>query len=630
MSGFLCIFHRDRAPADPRVAQRMLATLDHRGSDGADLTTLSHVVLGHQHFWTTPEEVGERQPLSGKEGSLTLVFDGRLDNRADLLQALNCQDPTLSDARLILYAYERWGTDCVKHLLGPFAFALYDHTQRAAFCARDALGDRTLYYYLDARVVVVASEEQAILQYPTVTTRVNESRLASYFALEHPTDGSTFFTDVTELLPAHILRVGEDDHRTWRYWDVDARRRVRYQTDEEYGEHFHALLDESVACRLRTSAPAAVMMSGGLDSTSVAALASLHLRQHFPAVQLCTISYVFDELTSCDERWFMEAMTTRYHTEAIQFPGDDGWPLCDVDTWPLNPNTPEDNLYRRLLERVYRIAHERGTRTILTGGFGDDLYAAGARYWLADLLKEGRVHQAVRESVWELRRYGFHRLARRNLLPLLGWHWLRKLRPRTRPTWLTTEAQALLPESDSWPVSAATAARPEQHQTILGLRGGYDIAAETVHTSRAGVELRLPYRDRRLVEFMLAIPAHQLYRHGLYKHVLRMGMRGVLPERIRRRRHPTSLTPLFVRGIVERERDTVRRLIANPACEWPRYVRSDWLQRVPPGARASEMEELILWLCVCFERWHGNMTRIDGQRRISPHMPCEKGETSGT
>ena len=103
---------------------------------------------------------------------------------------------------------------------------------------------------------------------------------------------------------------------------------------------------------------------------------------------------------------------------------------------------------------------------------------------------------------------------------------------------------------------------------------------------------------------MLAIPTHQLYRHGLYKHVLRTAMKGVLPERIRRRHHPTSLTLLFVRGMVEREQETAWRLLTSPACEWPRYVRPDWLRQVPPGARSSEMEELVLWLCVCFERWH--------------------------
>lgn len=609
MSGFICIFQRDQAPVEHEVAQRMLATLKHRGPDGADLTVSSHVALGHQHFWTTPEEVGERQPLRATDGNRTLVFDGRLDNRADLLQALECQETTLSDAKLILSAYERWGTDCVKRLLGPFAFALYDRTERTVFCARDALGDRTLYYYLDARVLVVASEEQAILRYPTVTTRVNERRLASYFALEHPTDGSTFFTNVMELLPAHVLYVGEEKYRTWRYWDVDPRRRVRYRTDEEYGEHFHALLNESVLCRLRTSAPPAVMMSGGLDSTSVAALASRHLRQHFPSAQLRTISYVFDELTSCDERWYMEAMTARYQTEAIQFLGDDGWPLREVATLPPpNPNTPEDSPYRRLFRRVYEIAHERGTRTILTGAFGDDLYA-GARYWLLDLLKEGRLRQAVVDSVWEMRRYGFRRLARRNLLPLLGWRWVRKLRPRARPTWLTTEATALLPDSDAWPVSAASAARPEQHRMLLGLHEGHDIATETVQANRAGVELEFPYRDRRLIEFMLAIPAHQLYRHGLYKPILRVGMRGILPERIRRRRHPTLLTPLFMRGMVERERDTVRRALAHDTCEWPRYVRSDWLWNRGPGERSSDMEELIPWMCVCFERWRGGLTQ---------------------
>jgi asparagine synthase (glutamine-hydrolysing) len=135
-----------------------------------------------------------------------------------------------------------------------------------------------------------------------------------------------------------------------------------------------------------------------------------------------------------------------------------------------------------------------------------------------------------------------------------------------------------------------------------------DATAEIFHASRCGVELRHPYRDRRLVEFMLAIPASQLYRQGRYKPILRTAMQGILPEPIRLRSEPTVLTPLFIRGLADKERTTVKDLLYGPNRLWPRYVRAEWLAQTRPGQRRSEAEELVLWLCLCCELWRPGLT----------------------
>ena len=604
MSGLVLTFNRDRAPTDLPVGTRMLTALKHRGPDGSDVVHTPLVLLGHQHFWTTPEEIGEHQPLAESTGRFYLVFDGRLDNRQELLNSLDCHHPQISDAALLLLAYERWAEDCFTRLVGPFAAALFDATRRRVVCARDALGDRTLFYFLNAHVLVVASEEQAVLTHPAVARRIDEHRLAACFALQVPADGSTFFTGIAELLPAHVLVVGEENVQTRHYWTANPTAQLRYRSDAEYAEHFQALLADSVACRLRAPSPPAVMMSGGLDSTSVAALAARRLQMHPTPARLRTVSYVFDELQSCDERWFMAAMADWYKLETVQICGDDAWPLCDADTWPFNPNTPEENLYRRLKERVYQTTRDSGTRVLLTGVFGDELYA-GAEYWLWDLLRERRFLQAWCESGSHLQRYGlWDSLKSPALRRLPGIQGLRRLRPTPTPHWLTDYAKAKLPETDPWAELSRAACRPEQYESVLGSYTAQDASGEIFHASRCGIELRHPYRDRRLIEFMLAIPAHQLYSQGLYKHILRNAMKGILPERIRTRHRPTSLMPLFLRGVAEKEVTTIRRLLQRPERMWPQYVRADWLAQAVPGRLPAEAEELIIWLCVCVELWH--------------------------
>ena len=583
----------------------MLAVLSHRGLDGSDSTTLPAAILGHQHFWTTPEEFGERQPLINSQLGLYLVFDGRLDNREDLLQALSHShglDPQISDAALLLSAYEAWGTECFRRLLGPFACVLFDEKKRRMICGRDPLGERPLFYFLTPHLFVAASEESAILAHPSVPQRVNEGRVAAYFAVDWSTEDATYFEDIQELSPAHYMMIEEGCVRSARYWDLEPGRRIRYRTDDEYGEHFRMLLAQAVSCRLRAPTAPAVMMSGGLDSSSVAALAAEELAA-VDGGRLQTISYVFDELASCDERGFMEAMHAKYHTDVVQIRGDDCWPLSNLDRWPYNPSMPNDNPYRPLKEVVYSSAGSRGHRTLLTGVFGDHMYS-GTQHWLKDLVLDGWLRLAFLESRSQLRHVGPWYLIRQyfvGVIPALEVIRRRRLRPK--PDWLTEPAKGLLLDASRSHTAARTGYRPDQCESLLGLRAAFSSSRETFHASRLGIDLRHPYRDRRLIEFMLSIPAHQLYRGGLYKHVLREGMKGVLPERIRTRRYPTSLTPLFVRGVAEKGKTIVDELLNGTDKAWSRYVRADWLLATKPGARRRPIEELVLWQCICFEIW---------------------------
>ncbi len=179
---------------------------------------------------------------------------------------------------------------------------------------RDALGDRTLFYAFDGTRLVIASEPWAVAGAMQYRPELNESAVAHYFALKATEDGQTLFKNVYELLPAHVMVVNASGQRTWRYWQPDLSKRLRGKSDEEYAEQFRSLLEESVRCRMRSTTPVGVLMSGGLDSTSVACLAARMLAPQ----PLTTISYVFDELTDCDERQYIEAVKAQWGIRSIQ------------------------------------------------------------------------------------------------------------------------------------------------------------------------------------------------------------------------------------------------------------------------------------------------------------------------
>lgn len=614
MSGIAGIYHLDGRPVDPALLHRMTDAIVHRGPDGIYHWMSGNVGIGHCMLQTTPESLHERQPLVNDSGDVVLTLDGRVDNRDDLRAALEGKGARLrddTDAELVLHAYECWGKDCFARLLGPFAIVIFDKREQRVVLARDALGDRTLFYhYVPHRLLVVASEEQAILAHPAVTRRVKESAIASFLAVDAPSHDGSFFQGIEELAPAHVITVTASAFSNHCYWQPNTSVRIHYRSDQDYADHFLSLLMESVRCRLRSLTPPAVMMSGGMDSTSVAALAARELAKDRHQPPLRTLSWVFDKLTNCDERWYIEMVTARYQTRSTFFLGDNDWPLRDVDKWPLCPNTPLQNAYRWLKERLYRTAQALGHRVVLTGLFSDEAYT-GDEQWLADYWREKRLGKAFIETARRFHRQGlqesFHDPGLRCLavLTLARFPFFQRIRQRRSSQylpWLTPYARQHLP-----PPAEVIGGPRRRHQYLqaMGPTASQNATQEIYHASRCGIELWHPYRDRRLLEFMLAIPAYQLFSHRS-KHVLRTAMKGLLPEPIRAREHSTSLLPLFVHGILGREWQKVQEIVYARDALWPRYVKAEWVKKVltedlPHGVDGPA--SVLPWQCLSLELW---------------------------
>jgi asparagine synthase (glutamine-hydrolysing) len=293
---------------------------------------------------------GDReQPLVDPAGQVCAVLDGRFDNRSELISLLAPDEGgAASDARLLLTAYLRWGEACTDHLLGDFAFAVWDAGGHRLVCAVDPLGIKPLHFARVGSLVCFASDAVQVLQHPAVPDGYDAAEIAAYLGSRCEDPERSFFTAIRKLAPGRRLIADAEGLRVERYWSPQPGD-IRYARDEDYAAHFRELLERAVADRLRDGGSSVgIAMSGGLDSTSVAALA-----QRSPGPGVRAYTFAFDRLTECDERTYSRAMTEELGLEVEPIAVETLWSLESRATLPLSPDTPFAG-WRTCYEEIFR------------------------------------------------------------------------------------------------------------------------------------------------------------------------------------------------------------------------------------------------------------------------------------
>ncbi len=309
MSGIAVIYNLDGRPADGLLLDRMLSAIAHRGRDGMGRWIGGPVAIGHAMLHTTLESTREPQPLC--DDSLCLTFDGRVDNREELAAAFKSAGIELKgdgDAELVLRAYQLWGDESPRRILGDFAYALWDGRNRRLLCARDPMGVKPLYYHIGAGFFLCGSELHQLLQDPRVRRAPNEPMVAEYLLGAFSTREDTLFSGLMRLAGGDLLIVRPDGvtKRTWLA--LDPGKKISYRTDDEYAEHLRGLVEEAVRCRMRSVGGVAAELSGGIDSSAVVGVVQKLMREHrVPAMPFETFSLSFsgaaaDESAYVNER----------------------------------------------------------------------------------------------------------------------------------------------------------------------------------------------------------------------------------------------------------------------------------------------------------------------------------------
>ena len=423
--------------------------------------------------------------------NLWLKANARIDGREELIQQLKLTaSPT--DDELILHAYETWGEDCVKHLIGDFAFAIWDGRLQRLFCARDHFGVKPFFYTYISDHFNFSSSLNALRLDRNVSDTLNEIAIGDYLLFGVNQDHSTTtFKDIQRLPPGHTLTVADNTIKVRRYWTPSIPAEVRFRNSESYVERFSELFSRAVTDRLRTDR-VAISMSGGLDSTSLAAVA----REQGATVH--AFSVVYDSLIPDQERHFSTAAAEYLnipitHLNADQYSLFDG-EMDQPEPFLVSPLTGQFHDLLRLCAGFSAVA--------LTGYDGDALMHEPQT---SRLQIRTRIKRMLRKQDED------------DLFP----EWIDEsfatktnLRERLKQFWSTPVYHGKRP----------AAMRALNSKIWTSLFEGYDRAATNLH-----LDVRHPFLDIRLIEYLLAIPPKPWCVH---KHILRSAMNGKLPTAV--------------------------------------------------------------------------------------------------
>lgn len=586
MSGIALVFHLNGRPASATDLAPMLAEMARRGPEGEDITLSGPVALGIRHLRTTPEALVEPLPFSDPATGCIITGEIRLDNRDELLTAFGLAQPgrTVGDCELTLRAYARWGEDCATHLLGDFAFAIWDPARARVFAARDQMGMRQLIYaHREGRLFACATSARAVALAPGLNPPLNELRLAeALIGFEWGNLERTFYEGVLRLPPGHCLTVGAHGLATRAYWTMTPPDPLILKSDGEYAEAFREVLSTAVRARLRGAGPVGSMLSGGMDSGSVVALACRMVGDPLP-----TFSSVGPDPETCVETRAIHAALTMPNLKPTLIDYSDlgewkdeliaAWYALE-EPWDFHMTQPRT---------AYLAAQRAGVKVVLDGVAGDVVLGEGSQ--MARYVRSGRLLRAIRDARGLSAFYGAgpRYTARQLILAIRGAFMPDALR-RMRAAWRERHLPPLPKDSA---VDLAFAERAGLRQVLqdwnradrprrMGFaeeriwscsRSGLTVGRERYDrvAGHFGVEPRDPFMDRRVWAFCLSMPMDQMQADGWPKMLLRRSMEGGMPDAVRWRRGKQHLGWTFTQRLMD---------------HWP-----DWIE-VIPCARAELMD----------------------------------------
>lgn len=561
-----CISRVPVLPLAPFLEMR--DTLAHRGPDDAGVwrSAGGSVMLGSRRLAILDLSPDGHQPMLDENGNVAIIFNGEIYNYVELgdeLKTKGYRFRSLSDTEVLLKAYEAWGSGCLERLNGMFAFAIWDERRQELFAARDRFGEKPFYYHHDSdrAFLLFASEIKALLASGLVNSQPNGNAIFRYLA-HHEIDAGadTLFQGIMALPPAHALlyfRPGET-LRIWRYWDLDSEAEVRLSNDQAYAERLHDLLTDAVRIRLRSDVPVGSSLSGGLDSSSIV---SLIARERAGNAQK-TFSARFHD-PRFDEGRYIRTVVERMavdshsvHPDPSRLPEE-----MDALTWHQDHPFYGSSVYAQWA--VMRLARDQSVTVLLDGQGGDEVLAGYPSYFGAyyrDLLK-GLHWAKLFNSV-----YGYVREHGSRTLPiifsgLLPYPLRFSLKRFFRPLGIRPEFER---QWRGWPARTSHKFKSDLQEDLYLTLTRTQLPALLRYADRNSMafsrEVRLPFLDHRVVEFVFAAPADQKIRGVTTKVILRDAIRGIVPEEIRIRKDKIGF--------------------ATPECSWLRGPLQPWVEGV--------------------------------------------------
>ena len=609
--------------------EAMAHTLFHRGPDDGGFYFSPPVAFGFRRL-SIVDLSGGHQPMSNEDSTVWIVFNGEIYNHASIrpdLERRGHRYKTRSDTETIIHLYEEYGEDCVHHLRGMFAFAIWDSLKRRLFCARDRMGIKPFYYAATKGRFAFASEMKALFEVPGLQPQMNHGALPEFFALGYLSVGDTLFRGVSKLLPGHRLTI-DLNHRDPRphtepYWDLDVTSEETEVADAEYIARFRELFTESVRTRLMSDVPVGVFLSGGLDSSSIAAvMAGLSKAQ----IKTFSVGFADDRFSELPYARRVAAHIGAEHHEVVM--GADDflgslprliWHEDEPMVWPSSV----------ALHFVSQLAGQK-VKVVLTGEGGDELFAGYMKYRAT--LFNLRYGPAYEKSVPAWLRGVVRQALDRPVLPAA-------IRRKLRHSFLYYESQFEKVYFDNF-----YSVFPQEMQSKLFTRkladqlGGISACASSMGyfksdgqsgdlltrllyldiktylvellmkqdqmSMAASIESRVPFLDHKLVEFAMRIPSRLKVRYLSGKYLLRRAMEDCLPAEVLRRSKmgfPTPVKPWLRYQLFDR----VAKILTDGRLAERGILNANTVRDLLEAHRTGRVEATDgIWRLLNFELWN--------------------------
>jgi asparagine synthase (glutamine-hydrolysing) len=605
VSGLCAVVHHGDTPIHPTTLTRMTQAAPHRGPATTHTTAHAHLAQ-HTHHHERPHT----------HRHTTIIASARIDNQDELLPHLRTHltNPHPTDTELILAAHHHWGPDAPHHLIGDYAYLIHDHHTHTTHAARDPMGMRPLYYHHTPQRTLFASEAKQILAAPGVEDRLCEPIVAAYLAGPYGRDDGSFFEGILRLPPAHALTANAGGLKVWRYWSPDPEREERFAREEDYAERLRDLLLQAVRDRIGGPGHVGLMLSGGVDSGSIAAAAGwLHERGEV-ADPLRTYSWAYETIPVGDERGVSRRITQRYGLPAVDVPGDDTWVLMDDPAYRPDRDDPFLGMFQVMQERSHAAAARDGVTSLLSGDRGDPLLGDGVFDHVGPF-RAGRWGLWVRELSAQARSSGGSRrgaIRRHFLRPLLEDVGVlppahadpsRLVPDFLRPDWVARTGLLDLVAADRARPPVRGHARAARHARAFLFRGLLDPVPQERLRARYGMTFADPWADRRVMEFVLAVPPWRLQRPSEPKRLAKLALGGMLPAATVQVLGKAEPAHLYERGLRDRARATAIDLLTGSRLEAFGFVDGDALRAGFDRYLAGHDMSYEFWWALTLELW---------------------------
>jgi len=563
MCGIAGFINVSPARQDRPLLERMTDAIAHRGPDDCGFYQDPQASLGHRRL-SIIDLAGGHQPMCNEDGSLWIVYNGEIFNHASLRPELEQAGHVYQshcDSEMILHAYEQYGADCVLRFRGMFAFAIWDKQRGRLFCARDRLGIKPLYYVWNGKTFLFGSEIKALLAHPSVTSSLDENALPEYLALGYLSGPGTMFRGVRKLMPGHTLlldtKAASPQPQIQQYWDAPAPGTPERRSDHDWIAECRQRLEETVRMRLMSDVPLGMFLSGGVDSSAIAALMKRMVDGPVKSFSVGYSEQEYSELPYAAE--VSRAIGTEHHEVVI---GSQEffdalprlvWHEDEPITWPSSVS----------LHFVSALA-SRQVKVVLTGEGSDELFGGYTRYrWTRLNLQLLAVYSRLMPSA--VRNGLQNQLASSSLLSA-------SLRRKLGHTFLgcgenieslyldnfysafhKSEERTILKQAAGGPYEVFLQHWNARPQSSLLARMLYAdqktyllelLMKQDQMSMSTSIESRVPFLDHTFVEFAARVPDSLKIRGSVQKYIFKKAVADLLPHNIVHRTKMGFPTPL--------------------------------------------------------------------------------------